>query len=659
MSIEPRTFEPLRLGEITPRGWLERQLRIQADGLTGRIEQLRQPFLDSRWRGGTHGGHEQEPYYLDGLVPLSFLLEDDELIEHARQWIDTIIDGQDEYGWLGPVVNTPESASGYRPPYLPLDRWPRYVLLKALRQFHEATDDEEVLEAMCRLCKHIHVMINEQPLYSWSKYRWGDFVSSIHWLYERTDEEWLLDLAEEVIQQGYDWIDHFETFPYEDPYSVIEADDMGGERFYDSRHQHHIVTNAMAVKIPAVTFRQTGLNEHRVAAETVVETLDRYHGQVIGTFSGDEHLAGRNPSRGVETCAVVEYLHSLEELVAQFGEPVFGDRLERIAYNALPAAFDTEMEVLQYYQYVNQVFCTDHDDLLHAPPAFGTDVYCCTANYHQGWPKFAASLWMHTQNDGLATVAYAPCEVTTSVADGVSVTLTEETDYPFDETVSLTVDPSEPVSFPLSLRIPQWATEPTITLPGEQPRVVEPGTYHTITREWTSRECVELTFPMELAVERRYRGGVAVRRGPIVFALNIDAEWRSIDDTQHHERFELIPREVWNYGLDIDPDHPTHSMSLRQHGSGEYPFSSDKPPLELDVDGRQLPTWAGGKTTSEEFLDASERATSDDDARIRYETETELPESPVTSECESERLTLVPYGCTSLRMTEFPRERSE
>lgn len=82
-------------------------------------------------------------------------------------------------------------------------------------------------------------------------------------------------------------------------------------------------------------------------------------------------------------------------------------------------------------------------------PNFG----CCAANMHQGWPKFAASLWMGTPDDGLAAVAYAPCEVTT-VVDSTPVTVTEETDYPFGDEVSMTVSPDSPVTFPLAFRIP-------------------------------------------------------------------------------------------------------------------------------------------------------------------------------------------------------------
>ena len=62
-------------------------------------------------------------------------------------------------------------------------------------------------------------------------------------------------------------------------------------------------------------------------------------------------------------------------------------------------------------------------------PNFG----CCTANFHQGWPKFASHLWMKTPDGGLAVVAYAPCVVETKI-QGKPVKLEVKTDYPFRDT---------------------------------------------------------------------------------------------------------------------------------------------------------------------------------------------------------------------------------
>ena len=118
----------------------------------------------------------------------------------------------------------------------------------------------------------------------------------------------------------------------------------------------------------------------------------------------------------------------------------------------------------QYDQQPNQVLCTlatrawvsngPESNLFGLEPNFG----CCTANMHQGWPKLVQSLWMLTPERGLAAVTYAPSEVRTVVAGDVAVTISEDTEYPFRESVRLKVSPAAPVTFPLLLRIPGGPT---------------------------------------------------------------------------------------------------------------------------------------------------------------------------------------------------------
>ena len=90
-------------GEIEPQGWLKRQLRIQADGLSGHLDKTWPDVSDSRWIGGNRDGWERVPYWLDGFVPLAYLLQDEDLIARAKYYIDSILARQCEDGWLCPV----------------------------------------------------------------------------------------------------------------------------------------------------------------------------------------------------------------------------------------------------------------------------------------------------------------------------------------------------------------------------------------------------------------------------------------------------------------------------------------------------------------------------------------------------------------------------
>ena len=136
----------------------------------------------------------------------------------------------------------------------------------------------------------------------------------------------------------------------------------------------------------------------------MLELLDRYHGQATGIFTCDEHLAGRSPSQGTELCTVVEAMYSLEVLAAILGDPRLGDRLEQLAFNALPATFKKDMTAHQYDQQCNQVICKAQGEHVYVSNGPDSNLYglepnfgCCTANMHQGWPKFASHLWMKTR----------------------------------------------------------------------------------------------------------------------------------------------------------------------------------------------------------------------------------------------------------------------
>ncbi|ABU57438.1 beta-L-arabinofuranosidase domain-containing protein [Roseiflexus castenholzii] len=649
--LTPLVCIPLPTGAVRPRGWLYRQLRLQADGLSGHLDQCWPDVADSAWIGGAAEGWERGPYWLDGMVPLAFVLNDASLIARVSRWIDIILEQQHDDGWLGPRRDASDARRRS------LDPWPVFVLLKALSQFQEATGDRRVIPAMLRFLRRLDALLDEQPLFDWGRYRWADLVVSLHWLYDRTRESWLLDLAEKAQRQGFDWRAHFEQFPYpsrqrrEDIYPPAP---LPGCTFRLDMASH-VVNNAMAIKTSGVWYRQSGDPRDRDAVWQAIETLDAFHGQVNGVFSGDEHLAGLNPSQGTELCAVVEYQYSLETLISMLGDPRLADRLERITFNALPAAFAPDMWSHQYVQQVNQIRCAILEDNIYTNNRADANTFglepnygCCTANMHQGWPKFVTHLWMRTSGDGLAAVSYAPCELTMT-AGGRRVRLTVETDYPFDESVRIVVESRAAARFPLLLRFPGWAVGATLSIDGRR-ETVHPGTFHRVERVWDGAVTIDLHLPMRVAVTRRPSGSAAIEYGPLVFALPIGETWqRIVPDAQGRyaagERlrpgcppdiadrlgdWEVLPTTPWNYGLELDAAQPERSVRIVHHPVGERPFSPEGAPVAAYAHGRRIPTWG------EEHGAAGP------------------PPAPVHVDTSLEVVRLIPYGCTNLRIAEFP-----
>jgi len=621
-------FRPLPLGAIRPRGWLERQLRIQAQGLTGHLDEFWPDVARSQWFGGDAEGWERAPYWLDGAIPLAWVLDDETLKAKVAGHVDEIVRGQRPDGSYGPIA----SATGTRP----YDLWAILLANKMLVQHHEATGEERTLRAVEASLRALGPSVARTPLFGWGKYRWFEGLIPIFHVYERTREPWLLDLARTLRAQGTDYPALYSRE------AVTSPTPRRGRWTWDK----HVVNTAMAPKSAALSWRLDRRPEDRAFPARMLGILDRHHGQVTGMFTGDECLAGKNPVQGTELCAVVEFLYSLEILLSVFGDPAFGDRLERVAFNALPATFSPDMWAHQYDQQVNQVQCTINPDHMWTTNGPESNIYglepnygCCTSNMHQGWPKLAAHLWMTTPDDGLAVVAYAPSEARL-VRRGVPVSAVLDTDYPFRETLTITVTPERAVRFPLLLRVPAWADGATVRVVDGPPASMRPGSFHRLEREWRGPTRVTLRFPMRPRVSLRYDDALAVERGPLVYSLRLEEQWTRVNaDRPHrelpHGDFEVRPSSPWNYGLMLDPEAPESGLTFAEHPVGERPFSPEGAGMRARVRGRRLPRW-----------------------EMAHGWAAEVPPGPQTTTEALEDLTLIPYGCTNIRVTEFPRLRA-
>jgi DUF1680 family protein len=229
---------------------------------------------------------------------------------------------------------------------------------------------------------------------------------------------------------------------------------------------------------------------------------------------------------------------------------------------------------------------------------------CCTANLSQGWPKFAANLWMQTPDGGLAACAYAPSRFETEI-QGASVQVSEETEYPFRDTLTFRVNVSQPVRFPLLLRIPAWTASPgkpgsaTLVLPDGERVKPEPGAFYRLEREWQGSETVSLTLPMRPELIRRTTGpnpSAAIQRGPLVYALPIGEDWRRIHADQParelpHADWEIYPTTPWNYALRVGPESLERDLTFREAPLGDLPFSPQGAPVTAAVQGRRVPGW--------------------------------------------------------------------
>ncbi len=614
-------FAPLPPGRVRARGWLLEQLRLSADGLTGRLmEHWDDVGPQSGWLGGPGENWERGPYYVRGLVALAHTLGDPALIARAQPWIEWSLGHPQSDGFFGPADND--------------DWWPRMPMLEALRWHHEATGDARVLPLMQGYFAHQRRALPARPLDSWGKPRGGDNLHSVLWLFERTGEAALLDLADLLLAQTSDWTGEFTS----------------GEAPSTAFDFAHGVNRAMGFKQPALRWWRSGERRSLEAVRVGWEQTLRWHGQIQGTYSGDEFLHGTGSTQGTELCTVVELLSSFETALLMSGEPWVADAIERLAFNALPAMLSADHRAHQYFQLPNQIECTPGARHFNVP--HGTDLLfgllsgypCCAANLHMGWPRLTNHLWLATPDGGLAAAILAPCEVAAEVA-GRRLTIIEDTTYPFGEEVHFIIRCAEPIELPLHLRLPAWA-EPGAELavngaiekgavrrnPGaETPTPGRDGRFVRIHRRWRDGDTIALRLPMTVRCSRWERGSIGIERGPLVYALRIDEDWRRVGGSEPFCDYEVHPRTPWNYGLRLDPDLPEAAVRIERVAPAAQPWAQDGAGVRLQVPAQRLPEWQAEAGVSGPIPDAGL--------------------APATA---AENVTLIPFGCARLRIAMFP-----
>lgn len=636
-----KPYMELPLGAIKPAGWLELQLQRMAEGMTGNLDSIYAPVMGPRngWLGGDGDVWERGPYWIDGLLPLAYIMNDQALIDKVQPWIEWTLSSQQPNGYFGPDTDRPNEAGLQR--NNARDWWPKMVMLKVMQQYYSATGDERVIPFLTRYFRYQLKQLPETPLGHWTfwgEQRGGDNLMIVYWLYNITGEQFLLELGELIHRQTFNWTDVF-----------LHQDHL------KRQHSLHCVNLAQGFKEPVVYYQQNRKEEQIRSVKKAVRDMRHTIAFPTGLWAGDELLRFGNPNLGSELCTAVEMMFSLEEMLEITGDVQWADHLERITYNALPTQITDDFSARQYFQQVNQVainrswrdFVTPHDDTDNLHGVL-TGYPCCTSNLHQGWPKLVQNLWYATADNGIAALIYAPSSVTARVGAGTEVTVTEETGYPFDEQISFRITyPDRKVSksfFPFHLRIPAWCKEAVVRLNGKViPLDTYPGEVVRIQREWETGDQLTLELPMQLEATRWFDGAVVIERGPLVYALKMEEQWnKKLMEPEKVNQYgkwywEVKSTTPWNIALASDRLHPEHInkhfMVVKSDTLAPYPWTAEAAPITIRSKGRILPSWTlyRGSAGSVPFF---------------------TQQGPDTT--EEVKIELIPYGCTTLRITEFP-----
>lgn len=630
--LKPLNFLKLPVGAVQPEGWLKRFLVLQKEGLTGKLGEI-SAWLekkDNAWllSGGNHGW-EEVPYWLKGYGNLAYILKDPAMIAETKSWIEATINSQQPDGYFGPV----NEKDGKR------ELWANMIMLWCLQSYYEYSGDARVIDLMTNYFKWQLTVPDDKFLEDyWENSRGGDNLYSVYWLYNKTGDSFLLELAEKIHRNTADWTKD------------------------SALPNWHNVNIAQCFREPATYYMLSGDSADLSATYNVHRLIRRTFGQVPGgMFGADENarMGYIDPRQGTETCGFVEQMASDELLLRMTGDLFWAEHCEEVAFNSYPAAVMPDFRALRYITCPNQVVSDSKD---HRPgidnggPFMAMNPFssrCCQHNHTQGWPYYIENLILATPDNGVAAVMYGPCTAQVKVGDSASpVELKEETNYPFEESVRFVFRMPQAVKFPFYLRVPSWCKEGSILINGKKVKVqAEAGKYVCLDRTWSKGDVVTLQVPMALSVQKwqTNKNSVSVNYGPLTFSLRIDEEYRKVNsaenaiwdskwqagaDVNAWPTYEIYPRSPWNYALQLDEKQLERCFKVerREWPSDDYPFTTQSVPLLIKAKGRKIPSWKIDK----------------------YGLCGVLPEEDCVKSDLLEDIILIPMGAARLRISAFP-----
>ncbi len=637
---------PLPPGAVEPEGWLRDWCLAARDGYTGHMDEYDVAFQQAWaadhkmtgeglfWYNGAWP-YEGGGYWFDGLARLGYALHDDALIAQAKRRLDVVADNMNREGLLFLWWLDRKNPKDREAVQAALEGWPLWacgLLGRAMTGYYAGSSDPHILEALEKaydadpdcLRSITGSLSNVWPAYDtycWSGNR--KIAEALDRMLKGDDIALVPDLK------------RYATAPDLSPGSTVE--------------NSHVVAFLEATTPWAVGYLWTGERRYLDAAIGWHDLLERIAMQPYGVPVSDEWYVPTSAFRGSETCDVAGYMWSQVSLLAVTGEGRMGDRAERAFFNAGPATVARDYKTHVYFQSPNR-FVSSSPDFPHGPRASGGNYQpkhsplCCTAALNRIVPWYVTHMWMATRDNGLAATCFGPCKVTALVADRVPVVLTCTTDYPFNETIEISVQPEREAAFPLLFRIPGWCGEPALVVnDAVLPAKANDHGFVRVDRTWKAGDKVELRFPMtarvetgrDAAPEGPYDGGhrptavtipekdsscgvpyASVSYGPLLFAL-------PIPDTNDPNTPD--PSAVWNVALDVQKPELTVVRDAMPD-KWDWPLSS---PLKVEANGVGIDWSPDPKAPC-------------------------LPLLPVVKQDSPQRVTLIPYGCTKFRISMFP-----
>lgn len=652
MEQEIKTYRKLKTlpaGSVTARGWIREQLLRNKAGMGGHLDELEPnmialPYIncttDEEWGAVKAGwGAEISGNYWYGLILLAFALDDPELKAKAEKWVNGVLKNQRPNGYMGTYTPEDDWFDDY-------NAWGTHCGMKAMLLYYEATGRKDVLDAVHRcmlwFCEN------------WkgdrkTRYAGVILIESMAVCYFHTGDERLVTFIDEYV----DFLDRNDLY-------LNSATAMLEEKLiYASMHAAGYASD---LSLYALAYAAGG-NERNLAAN--LNGLKKVKRQVMQRTGGmpchAEYLSPRSASVETEYCNFSFLEDSLIHVNAITGDPQYADWIERIVFNGAQGARKKDEKAIAYMSSPNQIFangnsCLFEQDMQQYAPVY--PVSCCPVTSVWAVPDYVRSMAL-TDGKNLYISAYGPARITFG-----DLVISEETFYPFRDRLTFRVEAASEETIAINFRIPGWCDAATFTVNGVSFPGAVKGSYFPIRRCWKAGDVVEVVLPRQVTVDRvddsdaSGKFPLCVEYGPLVFALPIPEVWVPVKGNPRTP----LP-EGWSW-WDVYPkllENDTRGSLYEQNGLRKYNISWNVA-IDEKVDCSKIRV-EEREDTGYVWEDApiklrvpGYKALFSYPPYIRKTMDVWQAPAEVQEELELE---LVPFGCTNLRITYFPRAKTE
>lgn len=639
-------FLPLPLGAIKAEGFLRDQMLIGKDGMAGHLyelepEMIYYPYIERRpvpaWNGDGANvpgwGAEISGNYWAGYIQHAFILDDPEMIEVATNWVNDMMKNRTEDGYLGTFCREGDNI------YDDFNAQTKCAML-GLLAFYEATGREDVLEAVhdCMLWFTRAWSGDHKTVYAGLSLIYGMIETYWH-----TGDQRLAHYAEEYLEYVCSR-DLFKT-----SYKAMLT-----EKFqYLSHHTSAIVGHLV---LPALVYTATGREELlKATLRRLGQVRDKAVHVTGSPVSVAEYIGPVSATAETEYCNYVILNSTYSKLSFITGEAKYGDYMETLFYNGTQGARKKDEKAIPYLNAPNQIFaardssafCGDHQ--MYAP-VYTTS--CCPVNSVRAIPEFIKGMLVTDFEDNIYTMAYGPCSLNYK-----GIEMTEKTNYPFRNNVLFEIKSDK--EFTLNLKVPAWSKGFTVKVNGKEENFAVEDSFVAVRKTWKKGDTVEISFKAEVEVvtvddsDAGSKYPLAVKYGALVFAFHVPERWQAVrgnpmtplpegwswweihptyvdaDIEEIHERIGMR-RHQYSWNIAVDENWSANDFEIEEIEPCGYAWSN--PMIKLHTHCYKAP-----------FLTAP------------YQNKTLEPFEKYQTVTEKIPLELVPYGCTNLRITYFPR----